>query len=124
MLVTVKLLKLTTQTARTVRNMETQQIGKMVEIKLDKPVYQKLVALARRKSCTPEFLLTDIILEKTRQQEFEFFVPKSLYDELARAASAKGQTLEAYVDNLLFALIYGHILGPPIKKGKHEKHPC
>jgi hypothetical protein len=39
-----------------------------------------------------------------------FWVPKTLYEELERAAQAKGETLEQYLDELLGVLICGEVV--------------
>lgn len=38
-----------------------------------------------------------------------FSIPKTLYNELNKAAEKKGQTLEKYLDELLLALVCGEL---------------
>jgi hypothetical protein len=39
----------------------------------------------------------------------KFWIPKTLYNELNKAAEQKGQTLQQYLDDLLGALICGQL---------------
>ena len=94
--------------------MAKQQIGETVTIKLDKPVFQKLEALAKAKGYKdPSACLIEIILDNTKEQDAEesntFSVPRYLVKAFKKAAKERGQQLKKYVDDLGAALLLGDL---------------
>ena len=82
----------------------------MVTLKLDKPVFEKLKAYAKREGYgDPSAALTEIVLDRTREQDTRnsdtFTIPGYLLKAFKKHASERGEQLIKYLDELAGTLI-------------------
>jgi hypothetical protein len=86
---------------------------KMVTMEIDKPIYDKLDALAKRGKYGDAYAyLVDMVLQKTREMDREIvmaakqkdkkiWIPKRQYEYLEKRAADLGQNVDDYVCGLV-----------------------